>query len=932
MPFKPLIEISTAARDTSDPKRAERNLARFFEENHKGGLAHEHLEITARLFASSQFLANFCIANPEELYSAIDESNNEVTKELLQLRAVRELVFSEGADTNDVIKALRIFKKRYLLRITLRDLSGKAGIQAIMHELSRLAEVVISEALSFSLRSNQSRFGAPSESAVTLIALGKLGGEELNYSSDVDLIAVYANDEGETSGVANPSGVIFNRISNHEFYCKAVELFSKLLSAQTEDGVAYRVDLRLRPQGQKGDIALPVKAYQTYYESWGRTWERMALIRARPVAGDTKLGAAFMKTANSFVWRETLDFTEIEEIKGLKKSIDSAFSRDDIKRGYGGIREAEFFVETFQLLFAAKNSSLKTCRILDAIKALKDMKMIPEEDLTILWENYLYLRRVEHYLQMKEDLQTHTLPSSDEEIEALAKNMGFPSGEDFLAGLRVRRMQVKSMYNGLLGTTEDVHTEALNLLEGELKDHELRSYLSFRKVRKPDQSLMNLNKIREHMRVFRTMQERSLSRKVMPQLLESALTAEDPDSAIAGIESLLTSFGIKTAHLTALMEQKELMEGIIKIFSLSSYLSRIFLSSPYYFNMLIEDWFIYKTLKSIEEKLQKTTSENEDFNFQAARFRRLEEVRLGMLFLQKILDTETLFRDMSYLAEAVINVITDKYIQSGLSVVALGKLGGREMTFGSDLDIIFIAETSEAASAAEKIMKSLTSYTDAGLLYSVDTRLRPDGSKGSLVKNIKGYKDYYLEKAHPWELQALLRARPVAGDAEIGDEFLSMASYVIKKRGIDVKKQEIAGMRKRIVKELSRESDGIDIKLGPGGIEEIEFHVQYLQLHNAEKYPEVLVQNTPAAIKRLAKSGIISETEKTILLDAYEYLRKIETLMKLNSINIINSDPDFIVPAALFMKHKNSDEFLARLRSVREGVTKVIFDVIEYKP
>lgn len=919
-----LKKISDAAMWSSDPDRAERNLVRFFESNHKDRLLPKELAVTAGLFAASQFLANFCISSPEELYSAIEESRDEVTKDILQARAEKELAFSKTSVTNDVMKALRIFKKRYLLRITLRDLSAKADIQTIMLELSYLAEVVISEALSFSLRSNKARFGSPPQSAITLIALGKLGGEELNYSSDVDLIAVYDNDEGQTSGVANPSGGMFNRISSHEFYCKTVELFSKLLSAQTEDGVAYRVDLRLRPQGQKGDIALPVKAYQTYYESWGRTWERMALIRARPVAGDRGLGDAFMRTATSFVWRETLDLSEIEEIKGLKKSIDSTFSRDDIKRGYGGIREAEFFIQTFQLLFASKKSSLKTNRILNAIKALKDMQMIPEEDLTVLWENYLYLRHVEHYLQMKEDLQTHTLPSSEEEIEALAKNMGFLSGDVFLADLRVRRMQTKSMYNGLLGTKEDVYTEALNLLEGELKDSELKGYLSFRKVRKPDQSLININKIREHMRLFHTMQERSVLRKVMPQLVESALMAEDPDSAIAGIERLVTSFGIKTAHFTALMEQKELMTGIVKILSLSSYLTRVFLSSPHYINMLIEYWFISSTLKSMEEKLERTPSESEDFNFQLARFKRLEEIRLGMLFLQKILDPEALFRDMSYLAEAVIEVITDKYIDRGLSVVALGKLGGREMTFGSDLDIIFIAETPEAASAAENIMKTLTSYTDAGLLYSVDTRLRPDGSKGSLVKDIRGYKDYYMEKAHPWELQALLRARPVAGDPEIGKEFLSMASDVIRKRGIDVKKEDIAGMRKRIMKELSRESDGIDIKLGPGGIEEIEFHVQYLQLHNAEKHPEVLVQNTPAAVKRLAKAGIISEPDRTTLLNAYGYLRTIEALMKLNSIKIISSDPDFMEPAALFMKHKNSEEFLSHLRSVREGVKKVI--------
>jgi glutamate-ammonia-ligase adenylyltransferase len=229
-------------------------------------------------------------------------------------------------------------------------------------------------------------------------------------------MAVYDNNDGQTSGILNPSGVLYNKVSNHEFYCKVIELFNKLLSSHTEDGIAYRVDFRLRPQGQRGDIALPLKAYQTYYQSWGRTWERMMLIRARPVAGDLKLGKSFIETIRPFVWRQTLEIAEIEEIRGLKKKIDSTFDRDDIKRGYGGIREAEFFIQTFQLLFGGENKSLRSYRILNAIQALKWMNKVPEEDLTTLWDNYIYLRRVEHYLQMKEDLQTHTLPSTDSDL------------------------------------------------------------------------------------------------------------------------------------------------------------------------------------------------------------------------------------------------------------------------------------------------------------------------------------------------------------------------------------------------------------------------------------------------------------------------------------------------------------------------------------
>ncbi len=917
-----LKKISEAALGSSDPGKAETNLQRFFEQNPGHSLTDSQLTIVSGLFSASQFLANYSIFNPDELYSALAGRKKELTKRLLKERALNELLI-EDADIDSIMKTLRIFKKRYLLLISIRDITGESDIRTSMDELTFLSEIIIEAALNASILLNRAKFGQPDNSAFTIIALGKLGGEELNYSSDIDIIAVYDNDEGQTSGVPNPSGITYNKISTHEFFCRVVELFSKLLTSQTEDGIAYRVDLRLRPQGQKGEIALPLKAYRTYYESWGRTWERMVLIRARPVAGNMELGNAFLETIKPFVWRDTLDFTEVEEIRGLKKRIDSAFSRNDIKRGYGGIREAEFFVQTFQLLYAGTNPSLKSYRILNAIQALKWMKIIPEDELTTLWENYLYLRQVEQYLQMKEDLQTHTLPTSDKAMDALAKIMGFSSTDRFLAGLQLKRMQIKNMYNSLLGTQEDVHAEMLNLIEGDLNDEERLGYLSFRGVRDPDKCLANMKKIRDHMRVFQTMQERSIARQVIPLLVEDALAAESKDRAMAGLEHLFTTYGIKTAHLTALLELKEMMTGIIKIFSLSSYLTRIFLSDQYYINILIEKWSIFKTLKETEANLERVVEEGKDINSRLARFRRLEELRLGMLFLQGIIKTDALSRDLSYLAEAIIRQITGSCSGSGLAVVALGKLGGREMTFGSDLDIIFISETREAAQAAEQIIKSLTAYTDMGLLYSVDARLRPDGARGFLVKDIEGYRNYYVNSAQNWEIQALLKARPVGGDESTGRLFMDMIKKVILERGGSVQRSDISAMRERIIKKLSHESDGIDIKLGPGGIEEIEFFVQFMQLNHAGKSTEVLVQNTPAAIDRLTKKNVLSAADKSTLTDAYKYYRKLETLMRLNEEQFISGDSEATEVLATFMGHRDKDEFMIYLKSLREKVLSV---------
>lgn len=918
-----LKKIKEASLDSSDPQRAERNLLRFIE-SEQGSRLFPHTNIAARLFASSQFLANYCISNPDELYAAIKEIKKNITARLLNERAKKELVIDEGADIDYMMRVLRLFKKRWLLRITLRDITGEADIQSSMDELTLLADIIISTALGWSIKFNAQRFGAPEKNAIALISAGKLGGEELNYSSDVDLLAVYSSDEGQTSGVPNPAGITYNRITVHEFYCKVVETFRKMLSTQTDDGIAYRVDLRLRPQGQKGDIALPLKAYLTYYESWGRTWERMMLIRARPVAGDAELGQAFINAIRPFVWRATFDFSEIEEIKALKKKIDSTFSRDDIKRGYGGIREAEFFVQTFQLLYAGMDSSLRSCRTLDAIQALKRMKLIPEQDLMTLRDNYLYLRRVEQYLQMREDLQTHTLPSAEADLDALARNMGVSSADGFLADLRIKRMQIKSMYNSLLGSQEDVHNEALNLLEGGLKDYELTGYLSFRKVKHPEQCIVSLKKIRDSMRVFHTAQERSVSRKVIAELLENTLMAEDPDRAVAGIENLLTSFGIKPAHLTAFVEQKELMAGVVKIFSLSPYLTRTFLSSHYYLDILIEEWSIVRSLSVMEKKLGRAAGEREDFLSRLARYRRFEEVRFGMLFLLNIMQVEDLFRGMSNLAEAVIRAVMDYFGAEGLSVIALGKLGGREMTFGSDLDIIFVSETPEAVTEGAKILNALTAYTDMGQLYDVDTRLRPDGSKGTLVKDLEAYRSYYLKNAQDWEIQALLKARPVGGDEALGRAFMDMAKSVILERGGLIKKDSITAMRERIVEELSQEAKGMDVKLGPGGIEEIEFFVQFLQLNHAEQAPEILVQRTPTALSRLAKKEIIASSDKDVLTEAYLYYRKLETFLRLNEVGVIEKGSPVAELSAKFMGHKDTDGLFERMNRLRENVLKIL--------
>ncbi len=923
--YKKIIDFSS---ETPDPKRAEANLIRFIETVPKIEYFSPYLKETAKLFAVSQFLANFCISNPDELLNALKTTGESITKKFLSEKSREELAFMSQKDSKDIIKDIRLFKKRYLLRITLRDIAGITDILGSMDELTSLAEVIIDFALKYSSRIVSQKFGDPtSDEELALIALGKLGGEELNYSSDIDLMAVYSTEEGQTSGVLSPSGIRMNRISNSEFYCKVVELFNRMLSSNTGDGIAYRVDLRLRPQGQKGEIALPVKAYQTYYESWGRTWERMALIRARPVTGSMHIGKMFMEMIDAFVWEKTIDYSGVEEIRALKKKIDSAFSRDDIKRGYGGIREAEFFIQTFQLIYGSQHAGLRTHRFLNAMQSLRWLGIIPEEDLVTLWDIYLHLRRIEHFLQMKDDLQTHSLPTSDDDLRSLSIKMKFSSLSGFLSDLRLRRMKIRNMYNSLLGTEEDIHDEALTLLEGDLNDEELTEYLSFRGLKKPSSGLISLKGVREQFDFLKTQRERTAMRKVIPLLIEKALSAENSDRAIRSIESFFTTIGIKETYLTGLIERKELREGIIKIFSLSIYLTRLFLSSPIYLDLLLEGNVIRKTLRRTKEEIRRSILKRK-FETGIAVYKNAEEIRLGMFFLMRVLDVNDLARYLSHLAEAIIKITTERSLAPrnlpfGLSVFGLGKLGGREIIFGSDIDLIFLSEKPDDLKIVERIIKTLTAYTDRGILYNVDMRLRPDGSKGALLMDIDGYRNYYLKSAHPWEIQALLKLRPLAGDEMLARSFMEMVRKVILKRGEDLKIEDVKTMRERIIMGLSHESKGIDVKLGPGGMEDIEFYVQWLQLQHAKRFPNMIVQNTFSAIRHLMKKRVLNTQNGEDLFTAYRYLRSLETFMRLNEEHVITEEAEFAEIAGIFMGHKGKDEFLKHLNTLRERVRKI---------
>ncbi len=874
--------------ETPDPERSLKNLEAFAKSNpaHAEALGAAELKAAAHLFAYTQFLTAYAINNPDVFLETLKGVDSSISKAIL----ADELTLH--ANENDYGAYLRNFKKKYLLQISICFARNTGGISESMSELSILADAITEAALTHTVTKLSNIYGNPEGGKLSVIALGKLGASELNYSSDIDLMFVYECPEGQTSGVAGPTGIRTNRITNHEFYCKTAESMSKLLSENTAEGFVYRVDLRLRPQGNNGELALPLGGYEQYYESWGREWERLALIRSRLIAGDKQLGRDFFDMIRPFVYRKYIDMRSIDEIKQLKKKIDSTFNKHDIKKGYGGIREIEFFAQTLQLVYGGQEPLLREKGLVLALHRLSQKNLIGYDDFSILSGHYLYLRRLEQCIQMLNDIQTHTLPAGQAALESTARKMGAADVKAFMAELHGRRSEVNRIYNSLFEFSKEEKGE--NLLDTYREDT-LKVELERRQVKNPDKVLFYLRKVKESTNSFQTLRMRRLQEAIIPEFAALALNSPDPEMALSNLHRLTEIFFSSSAagqspYLELFSANRGLIGALTGVFSKSPYLSSILMGNIRYIDMLAGGTQARKTLQVMLGELRAGLKARSSESEALALFRKMEELRLGILYLDKRITIVTLMKGLSKVAEAVLTAVLNG--EQGIYIAAFGKLGGREMTVNSDMDIIFISETDTGTSAgtAERALRLLSSYTKEGYTYKVDTRLRADGSKGTLVNTLDGIREYYLSNARMWEVQALLKARPIAAAGLIRQRFMEMAREVFLTRGQHITPEDIVSMRDRIKKERLTAANAFDIKLSPGGVEDIEFLVQYLQLKYARQYPHILVQSTAAALNRLIKSGITEQTDGRKLLNDYLAYRGIETFMRLRGDKTITSD------------------------------------------
>jgi glutamate-ammonia-ligase adenylyltransferase len=932
-----------------------------------------HLALT--IFGSSQFLSDILIRHPQLFEWLLEPGVLHRPKDKEDLAAEAQQMVAQASNLERKWSALRRFKSQEILRIGLQDLVGRQSLVGITEELSNLADVVVETGDQFCRADLARRHGPPQlfdetgqprECPFVVLGMGKLGGKELNFSSDIDLIFIYEED-GETAGTPGTGGGPSGRLSHQEFFRKLGEMLMKGLSESSPDGHLYRVDLRLRPEGRSGAIASSLRSCELYYESWGQTWERQAMIKARPMAGSLALGEAFLKMMTPFVYRQSLDLTSLDEIRAMKDRINLAVAQDprarrNVKLGYGGIREIEFLVQGVQLLHGGKNPWVREANTLRALHRLAGQGLLADADYEALVRAYTFLRRLEHRLQIIHDRQIHTLPDDPQELTGLGRRMGYhppehpDAGAALVADYERHTAAVRHLYDSFLrGTrvdadeTPELPPDAITLFfTSDLPLDEVRSRLLPVGFEDVERALRNFQLMREGQSFARVTPEvRRALGQMAPPLLAALGEVPDPDLALSTFERFIAGLPARTIFLGVLAETPGLVGLLVRLFGTSEFLSATLLRQPEFLDTLLApDPAAVHDRDQIAEDLRRAIQGAEAGSARLDALRRVkkgEELRIGLADILEQAEVTETHRALTALAEACLTTALGMAEQdlavrfgrpdpAGFCIVGMGKLGGMELGYGSDLDILFVyrdeGETTGPdrishpeyfSKLADRVTKILTSITQEGAAYRVDARLRPGGQKGEVALSLQGFESYLARLADPWERQAYIKARPVAGDPEVGAAFLDRAQRFVYEGPEEPDLAErILAMRQRIEAErVGVGSKTTHVKLGSGGIMDVEFLVQYLQLRHGRLHPALRTPSTLTALRALGQADLLAATDAAALEESYRFLRRVETRLRIVadlSVNTLPSAPAKLERLAKRMGYLSQADASARER------------------
>ncbi|MDB6125991.1 MAG: putative Glutamate-ammonia-ligase adenylyltransferase, partial [Pedosphaera sp.] len=825
------------------------------------------------------------------------------------------------------------------------------------------------------------------QTGFSVFGMGKLGGQELNYSSDVDVIFVYT-DEGQVFKTPPTKGkAASSNLSNHQFFNRLSENFIAEVSRMTAEGTFYRIDLRLRPEGDSGPLARSLASYENYYAQWGQTWERMMLIKTRCVAGDKSLAADFLEMIQPFRYPRSLGGGVLREVAAMKDRIEKEVVKAgeldrNVKLGRGGIREIEFVVQTLQLLHGGRIPFLQGAQTLPGLEKLVQYNLLLPEEARMLAEAYCFLRDVEHRLQMEDNLQTHTIPVSRPAQERLAALMGFPKLKDFEVTLKKHTQQVRRVYDKLLkADVPESETPLPRDFAG--AEAEWKNILQRHSFKHVDQAFRLLNEFAYgpgYVHVSnRTV---DLALQLLPKFFalcprQDAKTKDsnkkshilsDPDRVLTRLDSFITAYGTRAMLFETWNSNPSLFELLILLFDRSEFLAEIAIHTPDLVDELVLSGRL-RQRKNTEETLEdlRHGKNDPDQRIWLRRYHQAELMRIGLRDILGLADFEQNLTELSALADACLQYALEvvlrknKLKSSPLVIIGLGKLGGSEINYGSDLDIIFVTDAKakdlpKLQRLATEVMDILSSRTELGIAFVTDARLRPDGEKGLLVNNLDAYEDYYRHRAQLWEIQSISRTRPVAGDMDLGRRFQDMVSALTDFRADNVSsafkvnspspaggnlkssklksaplktglaaytpkwKEQIHHMRQRIEKERTPSGqDALAIKTGAGGLMDAEFIAQMLSLANG--WHEA---NTLRALMRGKDAGVLPNAD--ILIENYRQLRRVEGILRRWSFEgetVLPTEAEPYYRVAIRCGFATPEDFQAAIAKFRKNIRSV---------
>jgi glutamate-ammonia-ligase adenylyltransferase len=876
-----------------------------------------------RVAAGSEFIASALIQDPQALEWFGRHEGPAAARGAGADYEARVRSAAAGTAPAAAVEAQRIlreWRRREMLRIAWRDIAGRAGVTETLHALSDFADASIRAAASAAQLHLQPVFGRPRDAAadeaqLIVLGMGKLGGRELNFSSDIDLVFLFSG-AGETDGP--------RRIDNEEYFNRLGRELIRLLDVRNEHGFVFRVDMRLRPFGESGPLVVSLASLEDYLQEHGRDWERYAWIKARPILGAQAYAAAYQEFVRPFVYRRYLDFGVIDSLRDMKALIAREVSRRDLdghlKLGRGGIREIEFIVQSMQLVRGGSDRRLQNASLLEVLPLLAGSKLMSAGDIAELTDAYLVLRKAENGLQLIRDEQTHSLPDAPLDRARLGVNMGLPDWSAASACIDAARERVARQFEALLSGAPDRqqgHDEPgadwLASDDAKIED-ELRAG-GF----PPGEIAMvagTLDAYR-HSAPYRRLDEAGRRRLhvILDRLLKAAAQHPEPASVVQRVLRVLEAIGTRSSYLALLKEQSAALRRLIDVCAISGFLSRQIADFPLLLDELI-DGKAFDELPSRQSFVLELAARTErlpadDPERQVEALREFQKVAVfkvaladltGRLPLMKVSDRLTDIAElivqccMELAWQQMIEVYGIPYCgdqevnlrQVRVAVAGYGKLGGLELGYGSDLDLVFLHDSSgeiQQTTAArpldngvfflrlgQRIVHLLTMHSAAGRLYEVDMRLRPNGKGGFLMTGMAAFELYQRQDAWTWEHQALLRARSVAGDANLCAAFAAARCRILCAAvHRDSLRTDVKEMRMRMRRELSKAGAGqFDIKQDAGGIADIEFLVQYWVLAAAAAHPELLTYtDNIRQLEGLAAVGVLEQSRAQWLTDAY---------------------------------------------------------------